>query len=85
VIAAIEQLNYQPNAVARSLRMSETLTIGLIVPDVEIPFFARVARCIEAAAYEVGYNVILCNSGWSLNRELLYLDNLLARRVDGLI
>jgi len=85
VIAAIEQLNYQPNAVARSLRMSETLTIGLIVPDVEIPFFARVARCIEAAANDVGYNVILCNSGWSLNRELLYLDNLLARRVDGLI
>jgi len=85
VFAAMEQLNYHPNAVARSLRVSETLTIGLIVPDVEIPFFARVARCIEAAANDVGYNVILCNSGWSLNQELLYLDNLLARRVDGLI
>jgi LacI family transcriptional regulator len=85
VLAAMEQLHYQPNAVARSLRMSETLTIGLIVPDVEIPFFAWVARCIEASANEAGYNVILCNSGWSLNRELLYLDNLLARRVDGLI
>lgn len=85
VFAAMEQLNYHPNAVARSLRVSETLTIGLIVPDVEIPFFARVARCIEAAANEVGYNVILCNSGWSLAQELRYLDNLLARRVDGLI
>jgi LacI family transcriptional regulator len=85
VLAAMEQLHYQPNAVARSLRMSETLTIGLIVPDVEIPFFAKVARSIEAAANDVGYNVILCNSGWSLNQELLYLDNLLARRVDGLI
>jgi len=85
VLAAMEQLNYRPNAVARSLRVSETLTLGLIVPDVEIPFFARVARCIEAAANEIGYNVILCNSGWSLNQELLYLDNLLARRVDGLI
>ena len=85
VIAAIAQLNYQPNAVARSLRMSATLTIGLIVPDVEIPFYARVARCIEAAANDVGYNVILCNSGWSLSRELLYLDNLLARQIDGLI
>jgi LacI family transcriptional regulator len=85
VLAAMERLNYQPNAVARSLRMSETLTIGLIVPNVEIPFFARVARCIEAAANEVGYNVILCNSGWSLSQELLYLDNLRARRVDGLI
>lgn len=85
VFGAMEQLNYRPNAVARSLRVSATLTIGLIVPDVEIPFFARVARCIEAAANAAGYNVILCNSGWSLKQELLYLDNLLARRVDGLI
>lgn len=85
VFAAMEQLNYRPNAVARSLRVSETLTLGLIVPDVEIPFFARVARCIETSANEAGYNVILCNSGWSLEQELLYLDNLLARRVDGLI
>lgn len=85
VLAAMEQLSYQPNAVARSLRVSATLTIGLIVPDVEIPFFARVAHCIEAAANEVGYNVILCNSGWSLEQELRYLDNLRARRVDGLI
>ena len=85
VAAAMEQLNYRSNAVARSLRVSETLTIGLIVPSVEIPFFARVARCIEAAANEAGYSVILCNSGWSLNQELRYLENLLARRVDGLI
>lgn len=85
VVSAMEQLNYQPNAVARSLRVSETLTIGLIVPDVELPFFAWVARSIENAARDVGYNVILCNSGWSLKQELLYLDNLRARRVDGLI
>lgn len=85
VAAAMEQLNYRSNAVARSLRVSETLTIGLIVPSIEIPFFARVARCIEASANEAGYSVILCNSGWSLNQELRYLDNLLARRVDGLI
>ncbi len=85
VLAAMETLNYRPNAVARSLRVSETLTLGLIVPDVELPFFARMARCIEAAASEVGYNVILCNSNWSLKQELRYLDHLLARRVDGLV
>lgn len=85
VLAAMEELNYQPNAVARSLRVNETLTIGLIIPDVEIPFFAWVAKCIETAARNVGYNVILCNSDWSLSQELLYLENLRARRVDGLI
>lgn len=85
VLAAMEQLNYQPNAVARSLRVSQTLTIGLIVPDVNIPFFAWVARAIEEAARDAGYSVILCNSGWSLAQELTYLDDLRARRVDGLI
>jgi LacI family transcriptional regulator len=85
VLEAMGELHYQPNAVARSLRVSATLTIGLIVPDVEIPFFARVARCMEIAANEAGYSIILCNSDWSFKQELRYLDNLVARRVDGLI
>ena len=85
VRVAMDALNYRPNAVARSLRVSETMTIGLIVPDVEIPFFARYARSIERVAAQAGYNVILCNSNWQLSEELRYLDHLLARRVDGLI
>lgn len=85
VLAAMQELNYQPDAVARSLRRRETLTVGLIVPSTEIPFFAAVARSIEEAAFRAGYSVILCNSGWSSPRELRYLRNLLARRVDGLV
>jgi LacI family transcriptional regulator len=85
VLNAMEQLDYQPDIIARSLRRRETLTVGLIVPSIEIPFFARVAAGIEAAANDVGYSVILCNTGWSLSREVHYLNNLLARRVDGLL
>ncbi len=85
VLNAMEQLDYQPDIIARSLRRRETLTLGLIVPSIEIPFFARVAASIEAAANDVGYSVILCNTGWSLSREVHYLNNLLARRVDGLL
>jgi len=85
VLNAMEQLDYQPDIIARSLRRRETLTLGLIVPSIEIPFFARVAASIEAAANDVGYSVILCNTGWSLSREVHYLHNLLARRVDGLL
>jgi LacI family transcriptional regulator len=85
VLNAMEQLDYQPDIIARSLRRRETLTLGLIVPSIEIPFFARVAAGIEAAANEVGYSVILCNTDWSLSREVHYLNNLLARRVDGLL
>jgi LacI family transcriptional regulator len=85
VLDAMEQLDYHPDVVARSLRRRETLTIGLMVPTVEIPYFARVAATAEAAANDAGYSVILCNSDWSLPRELHYLKNLLARRVDGLL
>ena len=85
VLNAMEQLDYQPDIIARSLRRRETLTLGLIVPSIEIPFFARVAAGVEAAANDVGYSVILCNTGWSLSREVHYLNNLLARRVDGLL
>jgi LacI family transcriptional regulator len=85
VLIAMEQLDYHPDIIARSLRRRETLTLGLLVPSIEIPFFARVAAGIEAAANDAGYSVILCNSGWSLPREVHYLNNLLARRVDGLL
>jgi LacI family transcriptional regulator len=71
--------------VARSLRCRETLTIGLFVPSLEIPFYAWVAGSIESAAHAAGYNVILCTSGWSLQRELSAIDELLARRVDGMV
>ena len=50
VRVVMEELNYQPDAVARSLRRRRTLTIGLLVPSTEIPFFASVAHCIERAA-----------------------------------
>lgn len=85
VRAALLELDYQPDAVARSLRRGETLTIGLIVPSLEIPYFASVAYSIERAASNHGYNIILCNSDWQRSKEVVHLQNLIARRVDGLI
>ncbi len=82
---AMETLSYQPDAVARSLRRRETLTLGLLLPSIEIPFFASVAYSIERAAARQGYNVILCNSDWQPALELQHLNDLLARRVDGLV
>jgi LacI family transcriptional regulator len=84
VLVAMEQLSYQPDAVARSLRCRETLTIGLCVPSLEIPFYAWIADSVEAAAHAAGYSLILCSSGWSLDRELEAIDELIARRVDGM-
>jgi LacI family transcriptional regulator len=85
VLVAMKQLSYQPDVVARSLRRRETLTIGLFVPSLEIPFYAWMADSVEAAAHAAGYNIILCSAGWSLARELAAIEELVARRVDGMV
>ncbi len=85
VRTAIEALGYRPNSLARSLRRRSTSTIGLLVPDNSNPFFADVARAIEDAGFAKGYNVILCNSDGSEEKEVAYIDVLLSKQVDGLI
>lgn len=85
VRSAMDELNYQPDAIARSLRRRETMTLGLIIPTTTIPFFAAVAHSIEKAASAADYNIILCHSNWELQRDLQHLENLQARRVDGLV
>jgi len=85
VLAAIAELNYQPSGVARSLRRKQTRTIGMVIPDNCNPFFAEVARGIEDASFDQGYNVILCNSDGDVEKELDYLELLTRKRVDGLV
>lgn len=85
VLLAMDELGYQPNALARSLRRKQTFTIGLVIPDNANPFFAEMARGIEDEAYALGYSVILCNSDGNLVREAHALELLLKRQVDGII
>lgn len=85
VLDAVERLEYQPNALARSLREETTKTVGLLVSNVMNPFFTAVARAVEDSAAERGYSVVLCNADEDPSKEERYLDTLLQRRVDGLI
>jgi LacI family transcriptional regulator len=85
VLAAMDELGYQPNRLARSLRRGETHTIGMIVPDNVNPFFAEIARGIEDAGSGEGYSVILCNSDGNLEKELFYHNVLTAKQVDGIL
>jgi len=85
VLAAIRELGYQPNTLARSLRRGKTHTIGMIIPDNANPFFAEVARGVEDTSFELGYSVILCNSDGDLHKELMYTSVLAEKRVDGII
>jgi len=85
VEAAIRKLNYRPNLVARSLAKQRTHTIGMIVPDIANPFFPMVVRGAEDAAQKHGYNLLLCNSDDSLNKEENAIELLLSKRVDGIL
>ena len=85
ILDIARQMGYLPNSVARSLVSQRTYNIGLVVPDIANPFFSEVARGIEDAAQEVGYNVFLCNTAENLTRELNAIYSLEAQRVDGII
>jgi LacI family transcriptional regulator len=85
VKSAMRELNYRPNALARSLRRGETHTLGLILPDSSNPFFAEVGHAIESAAFALGYSVILCNTENDENKEYLYTEVLENKQLDGII
>jgi LacI family transcriptional regulator len=85
VEAAIRKLNYRPNLIARSLANQRTHTIGMIVPDIGNPFFPLVVRGAEDAAQKHGYNLLLCNSDDSLDKEEKAIELLLSKRVDGIL
>ena len=85
VEAAIQKLNYRLNSLAQSLASERTHTIGVIVPDISNPFFPMVVRGAEDAAQKQGYSTLLCNSDGNVEKEELYLELLLSKRVDGVL
>lgn len=85
VEAAIEKLNYKPNAVARSLFKKESKMIGLIVPDITNPFFPQLARAVEDVTNHLGYTLVLCNSDEDILKEQKYIEILNQKYVDGFI
>jgi LacI family transcriptional regulator len=84
VLAAVEQLGYRPNGIARSLRMNRTMTLGLVVPDTANPFFAELARAVEECAFAHDYRLLIGNSAEDDVRQTAYVRTFLERQVDGL-
>lgn len=82
---AMEELNYQPNELARSLIRRKSNVMGLIIPDISHPFFAQLTKHIEYYAYKQGYKLMLCNSLMDKDKEKDYIDLLRASQVDGII
>src|SRR5687767_4675653 len=84
---ALLDLGYRPSRVARRLRMNtgHAHLVGLIIPDIQNPFYAEIARGVEDAAYASEYALILCNSDENQERERFYLDVMQAESVDGIV
>lgn len=83
--AAIRELNYTPNELARNLFHNRTGIVGVLVPDVDHPFFAGYAKHVETALYEMGYKSLVGNTIGKSNREKEFLDMLDRNMVDGII
>lgn len=82
---AMDQLGYQPNEIARSLTKQKSNTIGLIVPHISHPYFAKLISNLENEAAKSGYKIILCNSKEKAEKEKQYLDMCKSNRVAGII
>lgn len=85
VRAAADELDYHPNAIARSLRRQSTEVIALIISDISNPFFTAIARGVEDIAQSHGYSVLLCNSDENSDKEARYLRVAEVEQVAGVI
>lgn len=80
-----KELNYQPNSLARSLRIGKSLTIGLIVADISNPFFGKLAFHIQEQAQKYGYTVFITNTNEDTEKMQETINTLKNRQVDGFI
>jgi LacI family transcriptional regulator len=85
VLARVAELGYQPNAVARSLTLRRTHTLGVIVPDLMHSFFVEIVAAVEAFISSRGYGLLVCNLAEDPDKERRQLEMLLQRQVDGVI
>ena len=82
---SIDELNYRPNELARSLKQKKTSIIGVIVASIGSEFTTEIVRAIESVCQEKDIQMIFCNTDDDENKERAYLNQLIARQLDGLI
>lgn len=85
ILEAAERMGYEPNDLARGLVNKISKTVGVIIPDINNPFFGEIVAGIIDASNENEYNIFLCVSGWNYIIEKEYFNTLRKKRVDGII
>lgn len=85
ILRVAQELDYRPNLLAQSLNRGATNTIGVVIPDIQRPFFAGVLSGIQQVASNAGYRVMICQSNESHSTETLNVQALMSSQVDGLL
>jgi len=85
VLAKVAELGYRPNAIARSLTLRRTLSLGIVVPDLMHSFFVEIVSGIESIARSRGYGLLICSSNEDARREREEVEMLRQRQVDGIV
>ncbi len=85
VLNAIEELGYHPNRVARSLRGQKAAIIGVVISDIQNPFFTHLVRAVEDGAYAQQQAIFLCNTDEDVEKERFYLRLMVAEKVAGVV
>ncbi|WP_343208981.1 LacI family DNA-binding transcriptional regulator [Anaerolentibacter hominis] len=82
---AVRKLGFRSNMAARTLRTNSSRNLGLVIPDIQNPYYPELARGVEDAAREAGFTVFLCNDDRDSKKEEDYLEALVGKSVDGII
>jgi LacI family transcriptional regulator len=85
VEAAIRELDFHPNEIARSLKVNQTYMLGMVLPDITNPFYPEVIRGAEDRALERGFLLVAANTDEQIDREQHIVSALRSRRVDGIL
>lgn len=85
IIAAMKELNYVPNTLVRNINETANKTIGAIIADIREDFFTEIVTSLESSATENGYNLIICDSQESTEKEDFHINTLISKGVDGII
>lgn len=85
VLAYAKEINYQPNPIALSLKERRSKSIGVVVSEVANSYFSQAINGIESIAYDRGYHVIISQTHESYDREVINVQHLASRSVDGLL
>jgi len=85
ILEIMEELDYTPNWFARGLNFNRTNTIGLVIPHILNPGYMEIAKGVEDVAHQKEYTMLFCNVEGSVEKERKYVDDLIKRRIDGIV